>query len=395
MGLLMTSLASATTQPPGAIAQQRQWVGFGLSNLVGVLALSVASWWLLADPQWSPLHLYPLPFNAGLFWAILFVVFIGFCSEFVGFDRLRQPWRGLAIMAGTVVFAVVVTWALGRGLGALFPTFAADRAGGLGWFSGALFVLFGFGTWVMVVLNWGLWPWKSWGLDQPRVGLSAIAFVAIPTLALYVVIGLPSVSESASIALMSNDTVLGWFYCIVVSVILTGQTIDNWPWSWFGEHAPAKLSPSATIALASTIGNVVVGTALYFLALPFLRLLLGSVTSDALGGAIHQFPAQLGVCWAFWMIFWANACGNRPTTGNVIVGRVARAVITFALAVVTFLVYYRWGAAVVLHEPALAPGISGNALGFMDWMVLWTLFYVVGFESWGLRNPSRPDALAP
>jgi AAT family amino acid transporter len=28
--------------------------------------------------------------------------------------------------------------------------------------------------------------------------------------------------------------------------------------------------------------------------------------------------------------------------------------------------------------------LHGNALGFIDWLVLWTLFYVVGFQSFGL-----------
>jgi AAT family amino acid transporter len=127
----------------------------GAGNLAVVVALSVASWWLLADPEFSPWHFYPLPFNAALFWAILFIVFAGFNLEFAGFTRLRQPLRGLAIMACTAVFAVLVTWALSAGLGRLDPDFAADRAGGLGYFTGALFVLFAFFTYVMAVLNWG------------------------------------------------------------------------------------------------------------------------------------------------------------------------------------------------------------------------------------------------
>ncbi|QUD82586.1 hypothetical protein J8M97_23330 [Gordonia polyisoprenivorans] len=353
--------------PPGS----RRWLLFGVSNLVVVVVVSVLSWYLLSDPTSSPWHFYPLPFNAALFWAILFIVFIGFNSEFVGFERLRQPMRGIAVLVSTAVFAVAVTWLLGSGLGALFPDFAGSRAGGMGYFSGALFVLFGFGTWVMVVLNWQHWPWTALGMKQPLIGLCEIAFVAIPTLALYIVIGLPAVSSSVTNPMMSLDTVLGWFYSIVVSVILTGQTLDNWPWKLFGGGGKT--------ALASTIGNALLGTAIYFVMLPLAKLLVGSQASAELGNTIHQFPAQIGVCWAFWMIFWANGFGN-PFAPAV------RAALTFVLAVGTFLLYYRFAAGNVLHEPAVASGLAGNALGFVDWLVLWTLIYVVAFESMGLRR---------
>ncbi|WHU46855.1 hypothetical protein QNM97_23285 [Gordonia sp. L191] len=361
----------ADQQNPAPPPDSRRWLLFGVSNLVVVVVVSALSWYLLADPTSSPWHFYPLPFNAALFWAILFIVFIGFNSEFVGFDRLSQPLRGIAVLVSTAVFAVAVTWLLGSGLGALFGDFAGSRAGGMGYFSGALFVLFGFGTWVMVVLNWQHWPWTALGMKQPLIGLCEIAFVAIPTLALYIVIGLPAVSSSVTNPMMSLDTVLGWFYSIVVSVILTGQTLDNWPWKLFGGGGKT--------ALAATIGNAVLGTAIYFVMLPLAKLLVGSQASAELGNTIHQFPAQIGVCWAFWMIFWANGFGNRFAPG-------VRAVLTLVLAVGTFLLYYRFAAGHVLHEPGVASGLSGNALGFVDWLVLWTLIYVVAFQSMGLRR---------
>ncbi|AZG47359.1 hypothetical protein [Gordonia insulae] len=348
-----------------------RWLAVGLANLVVVVALSLATWYLLADPTTSPWSFYPLPFNAALFWAILFVVFIGFNCEFAGFDKLAQPMRGIAILASTAVFAVAVTWLLGSGLGSIYPDFAGSREGGLGYFAGALFVLFGFATWVMVVLNWQHWPWTALKLTQPLVGLCEIAFVAVPTLALYFVFGLPSVSLTATHSLMTVDTVLGWFYSMVVAVILTGQTLDNWPWRMFGG--------GGRTALAATVGNVVLGTAIYFAMLPLARILIGSTAPAEIGGVINQFPAQIGVCWAFWMIFWANGFGNR-------FGPAVRAVLTFALAIGTFLFYYRFAAEHILHEPSVAAGISGNALGFVDWLVLWTLIYVVGFGSLGLRR---------
>ncbi|GAB92487.1 hypothetical protein [Gordonia rhizosphera] len=357
------------------VAPSGRWFGFGIANLAIVVALSVGTWYLLADPTTSPWHFYPLPFNAALFWAILFIVFIGFNCEFAGFNRLPQPLRGTAILAATTAFAVAVTWLLGAGLGSIYPDFSSSRADGLGYFAGALFVLFGFATWVMVVLNWQHWPWTVLRMKQPLIGLCEIAFVAVPTLALYFVFGLPSVSLSATHSLMTVDTVLGWFYSMVVAVILTGQTLDNWPWKLFGG--------GGRTALAATIGNVILGTAIYFVMVPLAKALLGPAATAELGSTIHQFPAQIGVCWAFWMIFWANGFGNRFSP-------VARVLITFALAVATFIFYYRFAAGHILHEPEVATGVSGTALGFIDWLVLWTLIYVVGYGSLGLKrlNPA-------
>lgn len=358
--------------PPTAEPEspRRRWLAFGLANLIVVVAVSLVTWYVLADPTTSPWSFYPLPFNAALFWAILFIVFVGFNCGFAGFDRFSQPLRGVAILGSTSVFAVAVTWLLGSGLGSISPDFAGSREGGLGYFAGALFVLFGFATWVMVVLNWQHWPWTALKMTQPLIGLCEIAFIAVPTLALYVVFGLPSVSLSATDPLMTVDTVLGWFYSIVVAVILTGQTLDNWPWKLFGG--------GGRTAAAATVGNLCLGTAIYFLMIPLAEVLLGSQASDELGSVLHQFPAQIGVCWAFWMIFWANGFGNK-------FGPAVRAILTFVLAVGTFLLYYSVLAEHVLHEPEVATGANGNALGFIDWLVLWTLIYVVGFESLGLR----------
>jgi len=47
-----------------------------------------------------------------------------------------------------------MTWVLAAGLGSVNADFAPGRDGSLGYFTDALFVLFGFGTFVIVVLNW-------------------------------------------------------------------------------------------------------------------------------------------------------------------------------------------------------------------------------------------------
>ncbi|MBB2891516.1 hypothetical protein [Flexivirga oryzae] len=362
----------------------RPWYVIGLANFAIVAALSVVSWWVLADPRWSPLGVYPLPFNASLFWAILFIVFVGFNCEFAGFNRVRQPLRGGLLMVTAAAFGIAVTWILGSGLGRLMPDFDAHRAGGSGYFTGALFVLFAFFAYVMVVLNWEHWPWPQLGLRQPVTGLCDIAFIFIPTLLIYLIWGLPAMAaHPTGYAPMTINVVLGYFYALVVATILTGLCAENLPWSTAGS--------GGRTALAATVGNILLGSGLYFALLGVCKLLIGTGTTQALGDAIHQFPAQLGVCWNFWIILWANAFGNWPTKRGRVTNIAARILITFGLGVATFLAYYYWIAGNLLHEPVVAGALHGNALGFLDWAVLWTLFYVVGFESYGL--PAAADTL--
>ncbi|WP_174531956.1 hypothetical protein [Millisia brevis] len=360
------------------------WLRHGAAATAITVVLALLGWWLLADPQWSPLGIYPLPFNGYLFWAIIFVVFAGFNLEFHPFAALPQPWRGLAITGATAVFSIVVTLLLAYGLGHFFPDFAADRADGLGYFSGALFVLFAFGTYVLTVVNWQHWPWPQLGLRQPLIGWSEIAFWFPVTLALFLILGLPAISLSTppGAALMSVDTVIGWFYCSIVVIVLTGSLLDNRPWS--------RLRSPAAVAIASTVGAVGLGTALYFVLLPVVRVLVGSRNAEILGDVIHQYPAQLGVCWVFAMVLWANAFGNIGTP-------LVRILVTAAIAVGLFLLYFHVLAGSILHEPAVAEGasISGNGLGFINWLILVLLLYVVGADSWGLRTPEPVDGAAP
>lgn len=379
----------STTHPSESIVtapreRTTSWWLHGLVTLIVVAVIALLGWYLLTDPTTSPLDTYPLPFNAALFWALMFVVWTGFNLELVGFSRISQPLRGIVFTVATLVFAVVVTWALSAGLGSVDPDFAASRADGTGYFTGALFVLFGFSTYVLVVLNWAHWPWTDIGLKQPMVGLCEVAFVFVPTVLLYAVLGIPSVSESGS-PLLSVNVLLGWYYSIIVSIVVTGLTLENWPWRLAGGRG--------RVAAVSLVGNVVLGTALYIGLLVVCKLLIGADTVGLLGDAVHQFPAQLGVCWVAWMIMWGNAFGNKPTGFGIAVNLVARVLITFGLAVGTFRLYYYVLAGGPLHEPAVAGSLYGNALGFMDWFALITLLYVVGFESWGLPRP-RPEPAA-
>ena len=136
------------------------WYWFGLANLVIVLALAFGFWYLLIDPSTSVVNSYPEPFDEILFWAILIVVFLGFNLEFHWFDRLAQPLRGLVLIAVTVGLAFGITF-LFEGWGHYDPAFSTKVAMGNGYFLAALFVLFGFFTYLTVVINWDHWPWPA------------------------------------------------------------------------------------------------------------------------------------------------------------------------------------------------------------------------------------------
>jgi AAT family amino acid transporter len=358
----------------------RPWFVTGVLTLAVVVILSLSSWFLLADPEWSLHHAYPYPVNAVLFWAILSVVFLGFNLEFWGFDRLPQPRRGLAVIATVLVLAVGITALLAAGLGHFDARFAADRKEGTGYLAGALIVLFGFFTFVTAVVNWEHWPWAARRMPQPNKGLLEIGSMLVPTVIIYLVLGLPTMAIKPGHTVLSLNTVIGWFYSIIVAMLVTALMAENWPWRLAG--------PGWRTAAASVVGNVALGTAIYFAFLGLAKVLIGSKTVHLLGPGINSYPAQIGVCWVFWMIFWSNACTNFPNTATAARNYAARIGITLSLGIVTFLLYYRTIADKVLHEPIAAGNLSGNALGFINWVILWTLFYVVCLESYGLHQPN-------
>ncbi|MGQ0576096.1 MAG: hypothetical protein ACT4RN_18090 [Pseudonocardia sp.] len=372
--------APATTPTTSEVPHDRRtlsWWAFGSANIAVVAVLSVLSWWLLVDPQWSPLASYPQPYTALLFWTIIAVVWLAFNCAWLGPQRLPQPARGLVGIGLTLGIGVAITSALAYGYGRLDDTFAAEREGGAGFTSGNLIVLFAFFFYVLVVLNWNHWPFAP-RLSQPRVGLAELAVLIVPSVAAYGLLALPGLatwSDPAS-ALFSLPTLIGWFYSVIISVVVTGLLLENWPWRAAGHPG--------LVAVLSLVGNVVVGTGIYYVLLATSQVLMGSANATALGDAVTLHAAELGVCWVFWMIAWANVFGNRPTTRGNAVNFLARIGITFGLGAATYLLYYFVVAGAVLHEPVLVGGMHGTALGFVDWAVLWMLWYVLFLGSYGL-----------
>ncbi|MBY4130192.1 hypothetical protein HQO83_17490 [Rhodococcus fascians] len=382
-------MTASTVRPASEPVQNRRapWAVFGLANFAVVTVLALVFWYLLVDPEWSPLSSYPEPYTALLFWAIIALVGLGFNQEFAAFVRFRQPIKGFVIVAVAAIFAVVMTYALAYLWGSIDESFAAAREDDLGYFTGALWVLFAFVVYVMSVVNWNHWPSSLTGLTQPSLGAAQIVVLIVPTTVLYAVFGLPGLATWAEpgSALMDTNTAIGVFYSIVVSIVMTGLLAENWPWRQAG-------SPTR-VALAAIVGNTALGIVLYFGLQLLARVILGPNDVAGLGSTLPIFSAQIGVCWVLWMILWANCFQNAPMAGPATRNVAVRVLVTFVLGVATFVFYYFFAASSVLHEPAITARMSGNALGWMDWWVLWTLVYVLCFESFGLSK-LRPTVTA-
>ncbi|MDF1704896.1 MAG: hypothetical protein P1U38_08985 [Aeromicrobium sp.] len=351
------------------------------ASLLAILTIAVVSWWLLIDPQWGVLEVYGNQANAAIFWALFVIVCLGFNLESWGFHRLRQPWRGIVFSACVIVGSLGITWALAAGWGQVDPSFAADRPDGTGYFAGAIFVLFAFLTNVPAAANFAHRPWSGFGLRQPLLGLAEIAVAAVVCFGLYATFAAPALSTWAETSpLMSVNTVVGYFYSVVIVILISANQADNWPWTRLTGARIAAWLPTVLLA----------GAGVYVVLRWLGGLLIGDAARTALGAdGVNIFAAQLGVCWVLWSIFWVNYRPDRPTHRSIVADRWIRVAITFALALLTFVVYYRFAAEHVLHESLISTGVAGNALGFIDWVIVWMLLHAVAFERWPVGHATK------
>jgi amino acid transporter, AAT family len=178
------------------------------------------------------------------------------------------------------------------------PTFSTSRPDGLGYFAGAIFVLFAFLTNVPAATTFEHRPWRTLGLTQPWLGLAEIALSAVLSVVLWCVFAAPALATwSTAEPLLDVPTLVGLFYCVVVSIILTSNHTDHWPWD------VSSAGPLCWFTLR-VVGNIALGSLLHIALRPLTGLLLGAEARGALGAdGLAIFPAQFGVCWVFWSIF--------------------------------------------------------------------------------------------
>lgn len=351
---------------------------FSLMSLVIISVGSYLIWVLFADPSVAVWKLYPQPFGVMLFWSILFVVFFGFLGQLWGLGHLPQPVGGLLWIALTTVLALIVSGVLLYGYGAIDPAFDISKGG---YTATAMIVLIGFYTWGILGTSMGHWPWVDLGLKQPWLGIAGFFVGFALTFFGYVILIYPSLASwtSPDRTILPLTTVIGWFYSVIVSWLTTFLILDNWPWTAFGSRAKT--------AIAALVGNFVIGTGIYFIFLALIKgFLVPEEAQTSLGAAINIWPAHLGVCMSFWLIFWANVAGNPPTGLSPVINRAIRLVITYGLAIATFVAYTRWFAIDVLHEAKISPSFGGDPLTWMDLMIYVMLIYVIYLGSYGLTK---------
>ncbi len=364
-------------EPKEPFGIQLSPTAFSVMNFFAIQIISYIIWLLFVDPLHGVWKFYPQPFGAYLFWGIMVLVFLGFNLGMFGFDKLKQPTRGILATAITLAFAFIITWAFIFGYGTLDPAFAATENAGYG--ATGLIVLIGFYGFGVLPTNMGGWPWTDAGLKQPMAGIAQLFVGFFLTVIGYVLLVYPSIASwtSPENVLMPLPTAMGWFYSVIVSWLTTTQILDHWPWSSFGSRSKT--------ALGAFIGNFLIGTVLYYLFLALLQnVLMPAEAVEKIGSAITLWPAQLGVWIAFWMIFWPLAVGNVPTSFSPGVNRCFRFLITWGLGILSFVVYMRWFAMHVLNEAPIVPGFGGDPLTWVDLLNFVMLVYILYFGNYGL-----------
>jgi AAT family amino acid transporter len=379
-----SALAAPTASRPEA--RPSSWWRFGLANLAAITVLSVLSWWLLIDPEWSPLDIYAQPSTALIFWTLMVTIYMGFTFGWTGPTRLAQPWRGTVGILTATALGIGITLFFGYVWSGIDPSFSATRDGGAGFTTSALIVLFTFYFVVLSTVNGNGWPFQPPRFAQPRAGWANTLLTAIPSLAGFVIFMLPTLAtwDTPTPVLMTTPTVIGWFYSAVIAVAVTGLLADNWPWRLLGGRA--------LTTFAAVVGNLILGVGVFIALRALASTLLGPENTAALGTGLDSYAAQFGVCWILWIQAWVHLFGNAPTTRGPFVNTIVRIAVTFALAIVTFLAYYFVVAGTVLHEPAAAPTIHGDALGFLDVFILWILWFALFLGSPGIRRASPASA---
>jgi hypothetical protein len=376
---MATTTSSATASGPsaeprlGALARP-------VAAIVGVWGVSLVLWWLLIDPKWGIFdNAYPQPTGAYLFWVIGVFIIAAFNFGAWPFARFRQPLAGIAQVVTHVVLGCAAAAFIVQVLGRWDAVFSSGAAGKAGYLGCALIVLPGFYCWTIVTAHWGNWPYAD--LNQPRQGLGAFLIGSFMTMVLFFLLIHPELAGGHSAGPFRIGTTVGWLYSVIVIALLFAMIWRNWPWSSIGNPAGVLLSVPLCFGL---------GTGLYL----GLRELLQAITPDAvLDSASFNLGfevANLGVCIAFWALVWGLILPS-PPGGPGLVKAVVRTVLVGGLGLATYLVYVRWFATQVLHEPAYNGNDGGFALLWMNWVIMILLWYAVSFGAAGLRRPT-PEA---
>lgn len=362
------------------------WSTAGVA-VFGIWLASLVSWWLFFDPKWSPLHIYPEPAGAFIFWAILAVIWMAFNLELWP-TRLGQPRVGLIQVGAGVILTVAVILLLAYVWGRVDPAFSHRLPNGAGWDNGTYIVLMGFFCWSVIAVNWDHWPWADHRLEQPIRGVAELFVGFALTVLSFSVLVYPNIATwtGARSIPMHLPVTIGWFYSAIVALIFAVQFWENWPWS--------NLANRALRAAVSLIALLAVGTVIYFVGRAWLHVLVPASIRRLPSFSASQV-AQLGVCvnsiTLSWGLLVKRFVGQWPFSTRPRLNALILTVGAYLLGSLVYVGYMRWAGTQLLHEPAIKGNYGGDPLLGMDWVILVLFWYAVSFDLYGLqiRTPER------
>jgi len=341
---------------------------------VGLIIFSVVSWWLLADPQWSPVGASMPAIDALLFWTILGFIFTGFTFANWPFSKISQPLAGVLHVGVDVAIGFVAVWLFSFVLGSWDPTFSHSAPGGAGFTATAFVVLIGFYAYALAAATWGGYPFEE--VPAPLASVAQFFLAAFITVIGVVVLVYPNFSAAlAKSAPLALAPATGWVYSSIVVVIVAAMLWENWPWaSLTNRHL------RAAAALVITLGG---GAGLYFL----FRLVVQAVTPASIkvlpAFSVALQTAELGVCFSLWALVMGLIFGPSRLKLGTAATRIARTAILAVAAIATYVIFMRFFATKALHFAPLSGDYGGDPLTWMDWTILVVLWYAVAFGKYG------------
>jgi len=340
----------------------------------GLIIFSVVSWWLLADPRWSPVGASLPAIDALLFWTILGFIFTGFTFANWPFSKVSQPLAGVLHVGVDVAIGFAAVWLFSFVLGSWDPTFSHSAPGGAGFTATAFVVLIGFYAYALAAATWGGYPFEE--VPAPLASVAQFFLAAFITVIGVVVLVYPNFNAAlAKNAPLALAPATGWVYSSIVVVIVAAMLWENWPWA-----SVTNRHLRAAAALVVTLGG---GAGLYFL----FRLVVQAVTPASIKAlpafSVALQTAELGVCFSLWALVMGLIFGPSRLKLGTAATRVARTAILAVAAIATYVIFMRFFATKVLHFTPLSGAYGGDPLTWMDWTILVVLWYAVAFGKYG------------
>ena len=371
---------SPTEAAPTPEPEPRFGAATPLVVIVGIIVVSLVTWWLLGDPKWSFTNTSQPAIGADLFWVILAAIWTGFTFGNWPFSKVSQPLSGVLQVAANLAIGFLCVWLTTYVMGSWDPTFSHKTAAGAGDTASAFIVLVGFYAFAFASASWGGYPFEK--VEGPTSGVAQWFMAAFITVIGVVIFIYPNFNAHlAANAPLKLVDALGWVYCSIVVLIVAAMLWENWPWAGIGNRHLRAIA-----AVVATLGG---GLLVYWLLSLVVKAVVPGDIKALPTFSASQETAELGVCFSFWGLTWGLVCGAWPTQYSAAANRVIRTVIVTVLSILTYVVFMRCLGTKVLHVPALKGNDGGAPLTFMDWLILVLLWYTVAFGGYGSTRVRR------